>query len=278
MLTPSGVKILDFGLAKALAPTSSASALTALPDEKPLTATGTLLGTVQYMAPEQLEGERRTRAPTSSPSAWCSTRWSPARRAFGGATQASLIGAILRDEPPLISRAAADRAAHSRSPGRHLSRQGAGRALADGARRRAPARGHPPGALGGGARGTAAGAPPARRDPALGPRRGRRRGGHRRSHSRLAPEGRLLARHDVVPAAAAGHDLPCLRPQRGRLRPLARRSPARLRRARCRTARPGSGSAISQRSRPIPSREAKRRSTSSGRPTAARSASSPRAG
>ncbi|MGH9366333.1 MAG: protein kinase domain-containing protein, partial [Thermoanaerobaculia bacterium] len=48
MLTSSGVKILDFGLAKALSPSSSASVLTALPTEAPLTEKGTILGTVHY--------------------------------------------------------------------------------------------------------------------------------------------------------------------------------------------------------------------------------------
>jgi serine/threonine protein kinase len=56
MLTKSGAKLLDFGLAKTGASTTVMANFSMLPTTPPLTAHGTILGTFQYMAPEQLEG------------------------------------------------------------------------------------------------------------------------------------------------------------------------------------------------------------------------------
>src|SRR5215471_10159963 len=106
MLTKSGVKLLDFGLAKAVQPASAVSALTSLPTEGPaLTAEGTILGTFQYMAPEQLEG-RETDARTDIFALGAVLyEMATGRKAFSGRSRASLIGAILKDEPPLVSAA-----------------------------------------------------------------------------------------------------------------------------------------------------------------------------
>ena len=104
MLTKAGAKLLDFGLAKATAPASPVRGASMLPTTPPnLTAQGTILGTLQYMAPEQLEGKRPTRGRISSRSARCIYEMVTGKKAFQGKSQASLIGAILKSEPPPMS-------------------------------------------------------------------------------------------------------------------------------------------------------------------------------
>jgi serine/threonine protein kinase len=106
MLTKSGVKLLDFGLAKAVAPVGPQSGLTSLPTMaggQNLTQEGTILGTFQYMAPEQLEGKEADAR--TDIFAFGATLYEIAtgKKAFSGATQASLISSILRDDPQPIS-------------------------------------------------------------------------------------------------------------------------------------------------------------------------------
>jgi serine/threonine protein kinase len=107
MLTKSGVKLLDFGLAKAMSPApQSATALTSLPtamNEANLTKEGTILGTFQYMAPEQLEGREADARTDLFALGATLYEMATGSKPFTGRTQASLIGAILRDEPPLVS-------------------------------------------------------------------------------------------------------------------------------------------------------------------------------
>jgi eukaryotic-like serine/threonine-protein kinase len=104
MLTQAGVKLLDFGLAKAIGP-SGTGHLTALPTQANLTQEGTILGTVQYMAPEQLEGKEADARTDIFAFGAVLHEMATGRRAFSGATHASLISSILRDEPPPISQA-----------------------------------------------------------------------------------------------------------------------------------------------------------------------------
>jgi eukaryotic-like serine/threonine-protein kinase len=104
MLTRAGTKLLDFGLAKAVAPRAAAAGLTAMPTTPPsVTAAGMILGTLQYMAPEQLEG-RDADARTDIFAFGCLLyEVVTGAKAFPGKSQASLISAILRDDPPPLS-------------------------------------------------------------------------------------------------------------------------------------------------------------------------------
>jgi Tol biopolymer transport system component len=103
MITKSGVKLLDFGLAKAMAPAAHQGSLTALPTQQNLTQEGTILGTFQYMAPEQLEGKEAD--PRTDIFALGAVLYEMAsgRKAFEGKSQASLISSILTVDPPSIS-------------------------------------------------------------------------------------------------------------------------------------------------------------------------------
>src|ERR1700756_5176462 len=57
MLTPSGAKLLDFGLANPAAPVLTGATLTSATPRAPMTEEGTIVGTFQYMSPEQVEGK-----------------------------------------------------------------------------------------------------------------------------------------------------------------------------------------------------------------------------
>ena len=104
MLTNAGAKLLDFGLAKSAAPAVTGAANTESMLPSALTAEGTILGTCQYMAPEQIEGlEADARADIFAFGALLFEMLT-GRQAFEGNTRASLIGAILKDEPPSVSR------------------------------------------------------------------------------------------------------------------------------------------------------------------------------
>jgi eukaryotic-like serine/threonine-protein kinase len=104
MLLKSGAKLLDFGLAKARRPVVAGTGLSMLPTTRAnLTAQGAILGTFQYMAPEQLEGrEADTRTDIFAFGAVLYEMLT-GRKAFAGATQASVIGAIMHADPPLLS-------------------------------------------------------------------------------------------------------------------------------------------------------------------------------
>ena len=104
MLTKSGAKLLDFGLARSAPDHGSASDLTQSPTvSKPLTAEGTIVGTFQYMAPEQLEGSEADGRTDIFAFGAVLYEMATGKPAFGGRTQASLIASILKEEPRPIN-------------------------------------------------------------------------------------------------------------------------------------------------------------------------------
>jgi len=103
MLTESGAKLLDFGLAKgpAFAPPACLSTVSHHPEK--LTAEGAILGTFQYMAPEQLEGKPADERTDIFAFGTVVYEMATGRRAFEGKSQASLIASILTKQPASIS-------------------------------------------------------------------------------------------------------------------------------------------------------------------------------
>src|SRR5579863_5218786 len=98
MVTKSGVKLLDFGLAKIQTPTDTEETIT-----KALTNEGTILGTMQYMSPEQLQGKEADARSDIFAFGLVLYEMLTGKRAFQATSQASLIGAILHTEPPPLS-------------------------------------------------------------------------------------------------------------------------------------------------------------------------------
>jgi eukaryotic-like serine/threonine-protein kinase len=104
MLTRSGVKLLDFGLAK-LRQSGRPSGLSnaATQPREDVTSEGTILGTLQYMAPEQLEGTDADARTDIFAFGSLLHEMVTGQRAFEGKSRMSLMGAILRDMPPPAS-------------------------------------------------------------------------------------------------------------------------------------------------------------------------------
>jgi eukaryotic-like serine/threonine-protein kinase len=110
VLTRTGAKLLDFGLAKPLEAAPAAS-LTGLPTaskaweavKEPVTAEGTIVGTFQYMSPEQLEGREADARSDIFALGAVLYEMATGKRAFEGKSQASVIAAILEREPPPVS-------------------------------------------------------------------------------------------------------------------------------------------------------------------------------
>jgi eukaryotic-like serine/threonine-protein kinase len=97
MITPAGVKLLDFGLAKAQVQVATPAGLSQAPTG------GTVLGTIQYMAPEQLEGREADARSDIFALGAVLYEMVTGRKAFEGKSQASLMASILERERRPIS-------------------------------------------------------------------------------------------------------------------------------------------------------------------------------
>src|SRR5260370_21205676 len=103
MLTPAGAKLLDFGLAKPCARLATAVTLTASKQQSPVTEEGTIVGTFQYMSPEQIEGKELDGRSDIFSLGAVLYEMLTSQRAFQGQRQLSVASAILEKEPAPIS-------------------------------------------------------------------------------------------------------------------------------------------------------------------------------
>jgi Tol biopolymer transport system component len=103
MLTKSGVKLLDYGLAMRTMPAAGIAFDDATHDAfQGLTAEGTILGTLQYISPEQLEGKQADVRTDIFAFGTLAYEMITGRKAFPSTNQAQLISAILKDDPQPI--------------------------------------------------------------------------------------------------------------------------------------------------------------------------------
>jgi len=101
LVTKAGVKLLDFGLAKVAAQPAVSDATATIADA--LTKENSILGTLQYMSPEQLEGKPADTRSDIFAFGLVLYEAVAGKAAFRGGSQASLIAAILKEEPPPLA-------------------------------------------------------------------------------------------------------------------------------------------------------------------------------
>src|SRR5271169_6003904 len=104
MLTTTGAKLLDFGLARLTATAATLATMTAIaPAQSPMTQEGTIVGTFQYMSPEQVEGKELDGRSDIFSLGAVLYEMLTGQRAFEGKSQLSVATAILEKEPAPIS-------------------------------------------------------------------------------------------------------------------------------------------------------------------------------
>ena len=141
MLTKSGAKLLDFGLAKPLTPGAARGRVdspslfeedqTISSPASPLSSAGSIIGTVQYMAPEQIQGLEADARSDIFAFGVMLYEMATGKRAFEGKTRTSIIGQILAVNPaPINSLRPMTPPALSRLV-EHVFGKGTGRAIPD---------------------------------------------------------------------------------------------------------------------------------------------------
>src|SRR4029077_4398730 len=104
MLTSMGVKLLDFGLAKPVAALANVATLTAaVTQTSPMTEQGAIVGTFQYMSPEQVEGKELDGRSDIFSLGAVLYEMLTGRRAFPGKSQLSVASSVLEKDPEPIS-------------------------------------------------------------------------------------------------------------------------------------------------------------------------------
>ncbi len=115
MLTQAGAKLMDFGLAKSLGPqnpttgSGAAPSFTAMPTMSgpsplsPLTTAGSIIGTIQYMSPEQIEGKEADARSDIFAFGAVLYEMLAGKRPFSGKSQISLASSILESDPEPLS-------------------------------------------------------------------------------------------------------------------------------------------------------------------------------
>jgi Tol biopolymer transport system component/predicted Ser/Thr protein kinase len=103
MLSKSGAKLLDFGLAKSAADSSTRLSTTEATQQQPLTEEGMIVGTYYYMSPEQLTGGAADARSDIFALGAVLYEMVAGRRAFEGKTKSSVVASILDREPPPLS-------------------------------------------------------------------------------------------------------------------------------------------------------------------------------
>src|SRR5450631_929429 len=104
MLTSTGTKLLDFGLAKSAAPRATLATMTATRlQSAPVTEEGVIVGTFQYMSPEQIEGREVDGRSDIFSLGSVLYEMLTGKKAFDGKSQLSVASAILEKDPEKVS-------------------------------------------------------------------------------------------------------------------------------------------------------------------------------